>query len=99
MSSSTRVLGSGCGIAWPPTLGGLIASCTSASSFFLPAIRLLVLPDLVVVLHAEPTVVGPVTLPTSVHLVLALVLSGTGGPLGARGLRGGGDLVLQGLLD
>ena len=56
-------------------------------------------PDLVEVLHAEPTVVGPVTLPASVHLVLALVLSGTGGPLGAQGLLGGGDLVLQGLLD
>ena len=56
------------------------------------------LPGLVVVLHAEPTVVRSVALPASVHLVLALVLSGTGGPLGAQGLLGGGNLVLQGLL-
>ena len=82
-------------MAWPPTLGGLIATGRSVSSFLLPAVRLLVPPGLAEVLHAEGAVVGSVALPAGVHLVLALVFGGTGGPLGTQRLLGGVDLVLQ----
>ena len=76
-------------MAWPPTLGGLIATGRIVSSFLLPAVRLLVPPGLAEVLHAEGAVVGSVALPAGVHLLLALVFGGTGGPLGTQRLLGG----------
>ena len=89
LSSSTRALGLVCGLAWPPTLGGWVAGGVGGCSFFLPAVVLLVAPGLAEGLHAVRAVVGPVALPASVYLVLALVLRGAGSPLGTYWLRGG----------
>ena len=89
VSSSTRARGSGCGMAWPPLLGGLVTSVQRGTSSLLPALSLLVAPGLVVGLHAEGAVVRPVALPACLHLILALVLSTAAGPLATHRLGGG----------
>ena len=55
-------------------------------------------PGLVKGLLAEGTEVRPVALPASVHLVLALILSCAGGPLGANSLWRDGVILLVLLL-
>ena len=94
VSSSTRARGSGCGMAWPPLLGGLVTILQRGTSGLLPAVSLLVAPGLVEGLHAEGAVVRPVALPACLDLVLALVLSSAAGPLATHRL-GGGHIILE----
>ena len=87
-----HVAGSGCGIASPPPLGGLVTNtrlCTIRGSCLVPAVTFLVAPGLVKSLHA---------LPASLHLVLALVLCSAAGPLATHrvGRSGIGRILLLG---